>query len=170
MMLLPTLAPEVHKEFENGNHPVSRSKQPFSQVWTDMALEQTINLDSKTRGGIISISLNPSALERWFLTGHERIAVTTATKQMCGIYDSSRTASHKESGKARKIRDEMDVHKVVTVIKESMVNPFKPTWEDEEPAPPLNIGVVMPPEKADQLLHVKQTGGGQSGRICVQKT
>ena len=160
MMLLPTLAPEVHKEFENGNHPVSRSKQPFSQVWTDMALEQTINLDSKTRGGIIGISLNHSALERWFLTGHERIAVTTATKQMCGIDDSSRTASHKESGKARKIRDEMDVHKVVTVIKESMVNPFKPTWEDEEPPPLLNIvtGVVMPPEKADQLLHAKQTG------------
>ena len=41
-----------------------------------------------------------------------------------------------------------------------MVNPFKPTWEDEEPAPLLNIvtGVVMPPEKADQLLHAKQTG------------
>ena len=104
-----------------------------------MALGQTINLDSKTRGGIIGISLNPSALERWFLTGHERIAVTTATKQMCGIDDSSQTASHKESRKARKIRDEMDVHKVVTVIKESMVNPFKPTWEDEEPAPLLNI-------------------------------
>ena len=86
--------------------------------------------------------------------------MTTATKQMCGIDDSSRTASHKESGKARKIRDEMDVHKVVTVIKESMVNPFKPTWEDEEPAPLLNIvtGVVMPPDKADQLLHAKQTG------------
>ena len=40
-----------------------------------------------------------------------------------------------------------------------MVNPFKPTWEDEEPAPLLNIVsvVVMPPEKADQLLHAKQT-------------
>ena len=91
MMLLSILAPEVHKEFVNGNHPVSRSKQPFSQGRTDMALEQTINLDSKTRRGIIGISLNPSALERWFLTGHERIAVTTATKQMCEIDDSSRT-------------------------------------------------------------------------------
>ena len=171
MMLLPTPAPEVHKEFENGNHPVIRSKQPFSQVWTDMALEQTINLDSKTRGGIICISLNHSALERCFLTGHERIAVTTATKQMCGIDDSSRTASHKESGKARKIRDGMDVHKVVTVIKESMVNPFKPTWEDEEPAPLLNIvtGVVMPPEKADQLLHAKQTGEARVEEFVSKK-
>ena len=161
MMLLPTRAPEVHKEFENGNHPVSRSKQPFSSY------EQTINLDSKTRGGIIGISLNPSALKRWFSTGHKRIAVTTATKQMCGI-DSSRTASHKESGKARKIRDEMDVHKVVTVIKESMVNPFKPTWEDEEPAPLLNTvtGVVMPLRKQTNFYMPNRRGQPEWKNLC----
>ena len=27
-------------------HPVSRSSHPFAQVWTDMALEQSINADS----------------------------------------------------------------------------------------------------------------------------
>ncbi|KAL9975370.1 hypothetical protein ACROYT_G012525 [Oculina patagonica] len=163
MRLLPTLAPEVHQEFENGNHPVSRSEQPFSQVWTDMAVEQTVNLDSKARGGIIGISRNPSALKRWFLTSHERSAITASTKLMCGIDDSSRIGSHKESGKPRKIRDEIDVQKVVAVIKESMVNPFKLAWEDEEPAPLLNIatGVVMPPQTTDQLLFAKQTGAAR---------
>ena len=45
MQKLHETAPEVYQEFMQGNHPVSRSGQPFSQVWTDMALEQSINLD-----------------------------------------------------------------------------------------------------------------------------
>lgn len=63
--------PDVHHEFMSGNHAISRSTQPFAQVWTDMALEQSINRDCKTSGGIIGISKRPGALERWFLTYHE---------------------------------------------------------------------------------------------------
>ena len=44
--------PKVFKEFSAGNHSVSRSQQPFAEVWTDMALEQSINLDSKSKGGL----------------------------------------------------------------------------------------------------------------------
>ena len=40
MHQLPELAPEIHEEFKSGGHSVSRSTQPFGQVWTDMALEQ----------------------------------------------------------------------------------------------------------------------------------
>ena len=58
-----------------GNHSVIRSKQPFSQVWTDMALEQSINLDSKSKGGIVGISTREDAVERWFITSHERAAL-----------------------------------------------------------------------------------------------
>ena len=55
-----------------------------------MALEQSINLDSKTRGGIIGITQKPGTLERWFLTVHERAAITFATKGMCSISDNDR--------------------------------------------------------------------------------
>ena len=87
MQLLPTHAPEVYEEFLNGNHPVSRSSQPFSQVWTDMALEQTINLDSKTRGGIVGLTQNASALDRWFITSHKTAELTAATKRLCNLED-----------------------------------------------------------------------------------
>ena len=50
--------PAVHEEFISENHSISRSTQPFAQVWTDMA-----NLDSKTTGGIKCISQRPGALE-----------------------------------------------------------------------------------------------------------
>ena len=40
--------PTVYQRFMEGDHVISRSSQPFSSVWTDMALEQSINLDSKS--------------------------------------------------------------------------------------------------------------------------
>ena len=51
MKQLVTKHPQVHQEFVNSNHAISRSSKPFAQVWTDMALEQSINADSKSRGG-----------------------------------------------------------------------------------------------------------------------
>ncbi|KAJ7388417.1 hypothetical protein OS493_037754 [Desmophyllum pertusum] len=46
MRLLSTLAPEVHQEFEKGNHAISRLEQPFSQVWANMALEENHRYDN----------------------------------------------------------------------------------------------------------------------------
>ena len=66
MQKLELTHPEVYKEFAEGNHSISRSGKPFSQVSTDMALEQSINADSKSSGGVIGISQSPSSLERWF--------------------------------------------------------------------------------------------------------
>ena len=40
--------PAVHEEFMSGNLSISRSTQPSAQVWSDMALEYSIDLDSKT--------------------------------------------------------------------------------------------------------------------------
>ena len=56
MHMLQLTHPAVHQEFITGNHSVSRSNQPFAQVWPDMALEQSINLDTKTKGGIVGMS------------------------------------------------------------------------------------------------------------------
>ena len=66
----------------------------------------------------------------------------------------------------------MDVQKEVTIIKESILNPFKLTWEDKKPAPLLKIvsGVVMPPGKKDQLTFIYQAdGGGQSEAVFVKR-
>lgn len=82
MNMLETSHPEVYKEFIDGNHSVSHSKQPFAQVWTDMTLEQSINLDSKSKGDIIGMSTKEDAVDRWFLTIHDRAAMTQAVKAM----------------------------------------------------------------------------------------
>ncbi|KAK3734695.1 hypothetical protein QZH41_002114 [Actinostola sp. cb2023] len=56
MKQLETKHPLVHQEFAQGGHAVSRSGKPFAQVWTYMALEQSVNADSKSKGGIVGIS------------------------------------------------------------------------------------------------------------------
>ena len=67
-------------EFMSGYHAVSRSSHPFLQVWTDLALGQSIIADSKGKGGIVGISQTPTALNRWFRTARERASMTSALK------------------------------------------------------------------------------------------
>lgn len=165
MNQLDVTAPEVHNEFVQGSHAVSRSCHPFSQVWTDMALEQSVNLDSKTKGGIVGITQKPGALERWFVTAHERAAITTATKAMCGYQDVSdeHATSHKEAGSHRIKRDENDVRKVIQTVQSMMTNPFDlgNTCEEVTPLTNLVTGLVMPHETALCLLDSEKIGKKQ---------
>ena len=90
-----------------------------------MALEQSINRDSKSKGGIIGISQNPNAVDRWFLTSHERAAITTALKEMCSLNDCNESSAHKEGSSKRIHRDESDVQKFVSCFESGlMTNPF----------------------------------------------
>ena len=113
--------PRVHSEFMDGNHTVSRSTQPFSQVWIDMALEQSVNLDSKKQGGIIGVTQKSGALERWFLTSHQRAAITTATKDMCGLNGNEHVGTHRKYGRQRMNRDESDVQKLLSMFSSELL-------------------------------------------------
>ena len=105
MRLLPQTAPAVHNEFVKGHHPVKRTpNSKFNQVWTDMGIEQTINRESKTKGGIIGFSPKEGAVDRWYLTAHERSAITSATKEMSGVQEAGSSSSHKEGSVSRKRR------------------------------------------------------------------
>ena len=50
-----------------------------------MALEQSINLDTKSKGGIVGISRREDAVERWFLTSHGRAGNIHSLKEMFGL-------------------------------------------------------------------------------------
>ena len=80
---------------------------------TDMVLEQSINADSKTKGRIIGISQSPSAVDRWFLTIHERASVATVIKKVYGMKDND-NKMHKEATKVRVKLDEDDVNKLLS--------------------------------------------------------
>ena len=142
---------------QNGYHSVSRSGKPFAQVWTDMALEQTINADSKSKRGIIGISQNPGALDCWFLTSHERASVTAALKIMV-TQEHDHVDIHKEAEAKRVARDEADVQKLVSCFTtELMANPFT----QSESLVNFVTGIVLPNDSADDLIRSTEKGREQ---------
>ena len=120
-------AKEVYDEFMNGNHSVKRATGSFNQVWTDLALEQTVNKDSKVKGGILGFTQHKYAVDRWFLTAHTRANIVSSTKAMCESHNRESgnvSGQHKECGKLRMERDESNVQKLVETLSGQMLNPF----------------------------------------------
>ena len=128
MKSLQNTAKPVYEEFMNGNHPVKRAPGTFNQVWTDLTLEQSVNRDSKVKGGIVGFTQNTEAVNRWLVTAHKRAAIVSSTKSL--IEPNERDprpdtdVTHKECGKKRLERDEADVQKLLGVLTEQMLNPF----------------------------------------------
>ena len=55
----------------DGQFAVQRSA--IAQVPVDHTIKQTMNRDSKTKGGIVGISGNGGAVQSWNLTAHDRV-------------------------------------------------------------------------------------------------
>ena len=124
-----------------------------------MALEQSVNRDSKTKGGIVGITLQKNALDRWFLTAHVRAAVTSAMREICSISNDDEQVSelnHKEIGKKRRCRDERDVQSMLMTVVEQIVNPFE--GSDVKELQNIATGVIAPVEAAQGILEAKKDG------------
>ena len=153
MHQLKSFHPKVYEEFASGNFSISRTGQPFSQVATDMALEQSINANSKSKGGRVGISPSPAALERWFLTTHER---ASALREMYGDSESDQT-NHKEAAPQRMKRDEEDIRKQKRCFSSGlMTNPFN--LEEIQSLVNVATGIVLPENVAECLLACKRKG------------
>ena len=72
-----------------------------------MAIEQTCNRDSKTKGGMKGLSLKKGAVNRWLLSHHQRAAIMKVCKFMAGKDQEGR--AQKDQDKARIERDEQDL-------------------------------------------------------------
>ena len=89
-----------------------------------MAIEQSINHDCGTLGGLTGLKTNVSAMERWFLTAHLKGNVATATKAMLGIGVDYPAIPHKESTVSRIEKDEICIENITDVVEKRMVNPL----------------------------------------------
>ena len=106
-----------------------------------MALEQSTYCHSKSKSGIIGFSKQEGALDRWFLTAHERASITAATNSMCDIKEEDESL-HKEGGKARIERDETDVQKLTTALTTIISDPFKD--DGDKPLRNICTDTVLP--------------------------
>ena len=136
--------PRVYVEFMRGNHVICRSSHPFSQFSTD------------------------TALQRWFLTSHERAAITSSLKSMYAVLTEDRVgASHKEFSKNGVLRDEGDVQKLINCFtSNAMTDPFS----NEAGGELFNFatGVLLPTNVADNLLSSTVKGREQMDMFVKQ--
>ena len=114
-----------------------------------------MNRHSKTKGCIVSISLNRGAVQRWIFTAYDRAKILQTCREIAGLYDAD-GKHHKDSSAPLMKKDEDDVHKVMDIIA-SWINPFNSRGMTE---PLLNIasGVAATDGITDDLLTAKQKG------------
>ena len=75
--------PLIHEEFMSGNWVVNKNDVvPFCAIGVDTALEN-VNRSLKVNGGLVGITLNPSARNKFFLVS------PYLTKQSCLIRSQS---------------------------------------------------------------------------------
>ena len=84
-----------------------------------MALEQTVNRDSKTKGQIFGVTGMEGTRDRWALTAG--------------------SSFHRDLGSQRIERDENDVYNLIQCIESKVVNPFDIGQYEGERMPLINI-------------------------------
>jgi hypothetical protein len=87
MMNLKTSHPEIHKEFMHGNFVVKRKNARFNQVPIDQATEWQ-NKICNVSNGIIGITRNDTARDKFCITWAERSVVSHSTRVMFGLEEA----------------------------------------------------------------------------------
>jgi hypothetical protein len=73
------------------NWTVQRKKDSnFSSVPCDQTIEQTLNRDSKMKGGLVGFTLNKGAVHRWILGQAERSAISRNCQDMANMSEVTR--------------------------------------------------------------------------------
>lgn len=123
MKSLPDTNPQLYEEFCKGNFVVNRSGASFASVSPDMALEQSLNRDVKCDGGLVGITTNANARNRWYLTSHMRANMTAELCNMAKLNHSSTPAQHTDNAYDQKKSTEWP-EKIYQFMKRNSFNPF----------------------------------------------
>ena len=101
-------------EFMDGNFVVKMSKRRFNQVPADQATEWK-NKTCKMQNGIIGITRNDQARDRFCVTWSERSQISEDTRHLFGLEDDEEEESsftRFDSLASRRVRDADDVAKL----------------------------------------------------------
>ena len=114
--------PVVAHLLKNWAFSVNRSGKLFSRVGVDMALEQTINAETKSRlKGIIKFEDVSSAVNRWMITSNMRMEIQNRLREIAGM--NTTESGNKEASHSRRKRDKKDLLELKKAIKQ-LINPF----------------------------------------------
>ena len=128
--------PATHKHIQNGGFVVHHiCGHRFNSVPTDEALEQTINKECKSSGGIVGFTRRKGTLIRWIVSRHTTSEYSGHLKAMA--LSPSTEWIHEELGKTRHSKDEADILKVKSTVEYIFQDPF-----DLKKVPKVLINIV----------------------------
>ena len=154
MRNLPNLMPDVYKAFMNGEFAVQMNNtNPFGRNEADKTIENTINRDCKTKGGLKGFSTNFSTTQRWVLNASRRSAYKKMLREQL-TFNSDSLYIHKELAPARVKSDNLAVEKVVYLIENVFNNP----WTADSGLISLTTGIAATSEIKHDLIHAKVKG------------
>jgi len=156
MELLEEKQPLMYRHMIEGGFVVRRSKsRVFNCVPTDQALEQSINREAKSQGGVIGFTLQKGALLRWLMTRHITGEYAEAFKNICN--SSSKDKLHDELGDTRLRRDKKDVKEITEYLLRQCQDPFN---RDDVPESLINIttGQVASEKVENSLRNIPENG------------
>lgn len=124
MLDLPTSYPTLYSSFiKDGYHVVRRSSRYWSAVSTDLAIEQVMMRDLKSRGGLTrGRGMTESVRLRWVRTLHLCASVHSSLNCLTDMQQSTDDIPHKEAGLSRRRRDFSDMSKFICWLENA--NPF----------------------------------------------
>ena len=158
MKMLPKIAPEVHKQFLEGQFVVKRTHGKFNSVAADQSLEQTINKSQKSSGGIIGSSRKKDFVAEWELIYHEMLAVTNLQRELASarpfVHDLT---VHHEFSKSETTAREKNVKDMMDYI-ELYENPFKVSHKTEPRLHNIVTQEVMTDEIRSDIMNLKDKG------------
>jgi hypothetical protein len=114
--------PEIYKEFAQGNCVVNKNNTvPFCFVGADHALEH-VNRSMKVPGGLVGITLNPSAHTKFFLISPELARLAGEAQSKAGVSSPQSVQHHALSDAKRECQERNVAYLTSTLI--SFTNPF----------------------------------------------
>ena len=152
MTALRNTHPDVHHAFCEGEFVVQRRvDKGFCGTACDQVIEQTFNRDSKTKGGMIGITQNRSAMSRWILSHAARCEITNICSQLAG--KDTTLSVHPDHH--RILQDESDISEVMMTV-ESLGSPFAASADDQ--LVHISSGVVAPADIQSSLMSAHEAG------------
>ncbi|KAL7381431.1 hypothetical protein ABVT39_005339 [Epinephelus coioides] len=152
MQDLKTSHPDTWHELQDGNISVTKSEIPFVSIGADHACEQ-LNQMMKIRSGLIGISNNAKARQRFFLATPEMSRLSTEYKEQFGIRADEPQAHHEVQASA--IQKE---HDAVNKIKSTILSHGNPFDAEGDQLYSFMTHAYVPQENALQILNVGDYG------------
>lgn len=154
MQKLQQSDPEIYEEFLKGNWVVNKNPHvPFCALGADNALEH-INRSMKVSGGLVGITLNPSARTKFFLIAPELARLAEEAKEMAGTTSMNEDAHHHTLSNSVISREEKNIEQLVKTI-ENFTNPF---IQENDELFNLVTKVVVPEKVKNDLLGQSDIG------------